>query len=1105
MSAITDLEDLDPADIQALVGQVTFGRAREYARSRVLELDWDPYELVLRGQVQGQGRVYSTVARFQAGPQGRLRLASGTCSCPMVIQCKHVAAIALAASRSAPSGGSSRHASPAPVPAWEQALSQLLRPTDQTDRRPTTPLAIQLSLKLLAGPDGRARDARVLATVVRPGRGGSGWVNGGLEWSGPSTWYASVDRYSSNQLRVLREIQAAHGARVRGGGYAYSPPSKTIDLGEVGPTLWTLLDDAVRIGIPLVHGTKGMGELDPPGRAELVLDLTGAEGGDSVLTPRLLVPDSGGDPVAIAFLGEEGHGVVHVDRAHLAAEPDPTRLRFALSRLAVPAPPRLQRLVQGSPTLRIPAPDRARFAMEMWPRLRHIATITSSDDSFVPPQISGPTVALDVIFGEGHQTDLAWSFRYRVDDVSTDVPLRPDPTAIGPRDLAAEDTLTRTLVEEELAALSQSLDLTDAEGRLRPHLHLAGMQTMTVVEELLPLLADHPDVTVRVEGTPSDYREVGDTLVIGVSTDAVPDQTDWFDLGVSIQADGREVPFAEVFAALAAGTDHMLLDDGAYFSLDKPDLQALRRLIEEARGLQETPSGPLRLSRFQADLWAELAALGVITRQAQAWQRQVEGLLSVEGVQRREAPQSLHAELRPYQHEGFEWLAFLWDHDLGGILADDMGLGKTLQALALICHAREADPDGPPFLVVAPTSVVSNWAVEAARFSPDLNVAVVDSTLKKAGVDITEVVAGADIVITTYTLFRLDVDAYGSVPLAGLLLDEAQMAKNHRSKVYGCIRRLNTPFKLAITGTPMENNLMELWSLLSITAPGLFPDPKQFERYYARPIQREGDAELLAQLRRRIRPLMTRRTKEQVAADLPAKQEQVLDVELHPRHRRIYARQLQRERQRILGLLDDLDSNRFTILRSLTLLRQLSLHPGLVDPAHDEVPCAKLDTLVEHLVEVVDGNHRALVFSQFTGFLARVRQRLDAEGIDYCYLDGSTRNRPKVIERFREGQAPVFLISLKAGGFGLNLTEADYCFLLDPWWNPATEAQAIDRTHRIGQTRTVMVYRLIAADTIEQKVLALARRKAELFGGVMGDGEALSGTLTAADIHALLA
>jgi SNF2 family DNA or RNA helicase len=448
----------------------------------------------------------------------------------------------------------------------------------------------------------------------------------------------------------------------------------------------------------------------------------------------------------------------------------------------------------------------------------------------------------------------------------------------------------------------------------------------------------------------------------------------------------------------------------------------------------------------------------------------------------------------------------LWDAGLGGVLADDMGLGKTLQALALVCRAKEAGDLTAPVLVVAPTSVVANWAREAARFAPDLAVRTVEATGRKLGVPLAEMVEGADLVVTSYTLLRLGEDDYRELPWSGLVLDEAQFVKNHAAKTYAAARRLPARFKLAITGTPVENDLMDLWSMLSIVAPGLFPSPQRFTEHYRTPIEKGGDADVLAALRRRIRPLMRRRTKEQVAAELPPKQEQVLEVVLNPRHRKVYDTHLQRERRKVLGLVDDLQKNRFTIFRSLTLLRQLALDAALVDEAHAGIRSSKADAFLEHLQEVVAEGHRALVFSSFTGFLSTVRERLDAHGLPYAYLDGRTRDRQRVIDQFRSGRAPVFLISLKAGGSGLNLTEADYVFVLDPWWNPAVEAQAVDRAHRIGQDKTVMVYRLVAAGTIEEKVLALQERKRDLFARVLDDdGGALSGALTADDIRGLFA
>jgi SNF2 family DNA or RNA helicase len=297
---------------------------------------------------------------------------------------------------------------------------------------------------------------------------------------------------------------------------------------------------------------------------------------------------------------------------------------------------------------------------------------------------------------------------------------------------------------------------------------------------------------------------------------------------------------------------------------------------------------------------------------------------------------------------------------------------------------------------------------------------------------------------------------------------------------------------------------MDLWSLLSIAAPGLFPDPQRFSETYRKPIERGEAPELLATLRRRIAPLMRRRTKEAVLTELPPKIEQTIESELSSRHSRIYQTQLQRQRQKVLGLVGDVQRHRFEILKSLTILRQLALDPGLIDEADDGVGSAKLDRLLEDLTQVIAEGHRALVFSQFTRFLARVRTRLDAAGIDYAYLDGRTRNREEAIARFKDGDAPVFVISLKAGGFGLNLTEADYCFVLDPWWNPATETQAVDRAHRIGQENPVVVYRYVSTDTIEEKVMELKARKASLFTSVMDAEGALSGALTEDDIRGLL-
>ena len=1107
------VQGLDATTVASAVDGQTYARGVAYASQRAVQhMEWEGADRVLRAVVRGSGgNYYQTAVYFEPLRDAKLAFAFGECTCPVEFNCKHVVAVALtASSATGPVAAAARPQPPAP-PSWEQGLAALLGPARPGSQpaEDAVPLAIELSLSL-SPPAAGAVATRVpaapklLARLVRAGR--SGWVNGGLSWGRLDSPYYYGD-YQASHVQLLRELYVLHRAHNPAPSY-YPREDKSIDLAALsGRRLWSWLDEAAEAGLQLVHARKRLGTVERYGHATLCLDVTAGDSpGALVIVPILRlaeVEEPDGDAMPVLFFGAEGHGVVYVSRTQTAHEPNPAEWQFRLARLTHPAPFPLQRMVLGDQLLSVPAGQQARFSTEFYPRLRHLAQVVSSDGSFTPPTISAPTLVLRAAYGEDHDLTLGWEWAYDMGDEQVRAPLAPsDSASQAYRDLAQEkavlDALDVPLGGFGLPGEGPGEDLAPS-GRLR------GLDTLRFTTEVLPLLTDAPGVIVEVTGQPAAYREAGDSLRIGVSTSEVADDTDWFDLGVTITVEGREVPFTDVFAALAAGESHLLLPDGVYFSLDKPQLQALRTLIEEARALQDAPRGPLQISRFQAGLWEELAALGVIERQARSWQQQVAGLLSPAGLAGPELPVSLSAQLRPYQREGFDWLCFLWRHRLGGILADDMGLGKTLQTLALMCHAKQGDAGLDPFLVVAPTSVVANWAVEAARFAPGLTIVTITDTLRRRGQDLSEAIAGADVVITSYTLFRLDADAYEAATWSGLILDEAQFTKNHQSKIYQCARRLPAPFKLAITGTPMENNLMELWSLLSITAPGLFPSPTRFREMYARPIEKHRDAELLARLRRRIRPLIKRRTKDQVAADLPAKQEQLLEVELDPRHRRIYQRHLQRERQKVLGLIHDVDRNRFTILRSITLLRQLSLHPGLVEPEHQHLGSSKVDALVEQLTDVVSGGHRALVFSQFTGFLAYVRERLDAAGLDYSYLDGSTTKRAEVVRRFKEGTAGVFLISLKAGGFGLNLTEADYCFLLDPWWNPATEAQAIDRTHRIGQTRNVMVYRLIAKDTIEEKVLALANRKAELFRGVMNDGNAFGAALTADDIRALIA
>ncbi|MDR6096798.1 DEAD/DEAH box helicase [Microbacterium sp. SORGH_AS_0454] len=567
-----------------------------------------------------------------------------------------------------------------------------------------------------------------------------------------------------------------------------------------------------------------------------------------------------------------------------------------------------------------------------------------------------------------------------------------------------------------------------------------------------------------------------------------------------------EVDFSDLYTALVVGDRALFLADGSYVRLDTPAFDRLRAVIDEARTLADRPDGQMKLNRYNVGLWDDLSELGLLAAQEAEWWLRVRGLTDEAAIAPVAPPTGLRATLRDYQRTGLDWLHFLRTQGLGGVLADDMGLGKTVQAIAMMEVARESDPEMAPFLIVAPTSVVGNWARECAQFAPGLRVQTITATQARRSTLIAEQAAGAHVVVTSYALFRLEHEQYAELEWSGLVLDEAQQIKNPSSRGYRAARALSVPFTLVITGTPMENNLLELWALMSLVAPGLLGTRESFTAMYRTPIEKHSDSARLDLLRRRIRPFLLRRTKERVAAELPSKQETVVEVTLHPTHRKLYDRRFHRERQRLLGLLDDAEGNRFAIFRSLTMLRQLALDPALVDEG--EAPSAKLDALVELVAEAAAEGHRVLVLSQFTRFLRAARERCTEAGLPTGYLDGATTHRQAEIDRFREGDDPAFFISLKAGGVGLNLVEADYVVLLDPWWNPAVEDQAIDRAHRIGQTRPVIVYRLVAADTIEQKVVTLRETKAELFSRVLdgGEGETFGGgtRLTAADIRSLI-
>ncbi|WP_440710634.1 DEAD/DEAH box helicase [Herbiconiux sp. YIM B11900] len=1124
----------EDAELRSMVGAAALDRGRKYyLQNRVSDIRWSADGRTLRAQVDGsQGARYVTTLAFRSANRTALELQASACTCPVHANCKHAAATfltvrALQARLAPPRAARPGERSTAPA-SWERTLLDLIGegPIRETGGA-VRPLALQFELRdtsklsTRGGYGSRARRPQPVRLGIRPvalDEKGA-WERTQASWQ--RLRYGGDDQFAPDQLVWFEELYGlVVGAELARYGRSSEVWLYLDDLDS--PSVWSYFDRAAELGIALLHSEPTL----PPVRlrsesAEVHLDVRAVDDGLR-LEPIIRVGDEALARAEVGFIGNPAHGLYLREPA--GAADDLRHQALQLIRLDAPIGTATQNLLRSPEPVTVPAAQVDDFTARVLPRLRTTLPVRSGDASFDLPAPAEPTLVLTVTQEGGQGIRLDWDWHYAVPgpraatDAGRSAPLWPasespevDSAASAARadDLALRDTRTeQRIIAGTNASVIRFPALGDPySGRLLAQSRLRGMTMVDFLQHEVPRLEALDRTRVSFDGEVPEYREAEEAVVINLATSSREGDRDWFDLAVEVTVDSTEVPFDQLFVALATGDEYLILPNGVYFRLDDPRFDRLRALITEARGLLDKPGDELAISRYQTGLWDELQEIGVVTAQAEAWGSAVAALSAAEQIAPVALPEGFEATLRGYQQHGYDWLSFLADHGLGGVLADDMGLGKTVQMLATIARQRATTPDAPPFLVVAPTSVVGNWAAEAERFAPGLRVATIESTGSRRRTTLAETVRGADLVVTSYALFRIGFAQYDALPWSGLILDEAQFVKNHQSSTYQCVRRLDAPVKFAITGTPIENNLMELWSMFSIVAPGLFAGPKQFTDYYGTPIEKneESAPELLTQLRRRIRPLMLRRTKEKVAADLPEKQEQVIEVALNPEQRKIYDTYLQRERQKVLGLIEDLDSNRFQIFRSLTLLRQAALDVSLIDEAHSEVPSTKIDVLFELLEDIVAEGHRVLIFSQFTSFLSRVKSRLETEQIEFAYLDGATRKRTQVIDGFRSGTAPVFLISLKSGGVGLNLTEADYCILLDPWWNPATEAQAVDRVHRIGQTKNVMVYRLVAADTIEEKVMTLKDSRAKLFASVMAEGGAAGGSkITGSDIRELL-
>lgn len=1070
----------------------TLQRGAEYLRhGRVLGVqyisDVDD-EGALVGTVQGGGIDPYAAGAHITRRDGQVRIDS-YCTCPLEHACKHVAAIVLSALRgqSARSGGEA--GVPAPqLGAWKHWLESL-QPAPE-GAQTAKPLAESVCGIVLGAGNGLLPALRAQAVRVKRGKRG-GFVSPqplAPSFYDPTPW----SNLGKEEFRLVAELRMR--TPVAGGGGAF----------ELQGAADEALLQALLEKLPCFFEKPSTGQLAiGPSRA-LRIGWDAREDG----TQKLMLSVDGASPKARLL---RVSGLWYVD---VAAR--------AIGR--VDGEPRLAEAVLRAPPL---LPEQVPLLMERWhdaPLLAALPrpkTTGAVEHREVKPQ---PVLTLRSIAasgnGNGNAHAPSGSVRLSFDYGGVRLPLAPSAPKERRRDGERIVEVVRDRASE-IAALErlEEAGLVPAElfGRPAGAVRDAfddndfvlehGRGALAGVDQLFALTPRLRDLGFRLEssdGFPLELVEEPDDDAWHVEVEESGNP--WFDLRLGIDIDGERVDLLPVL--------HRLLSDPAFPLAPRkgePDdatwlvpidarrrvplpLAKLRELIEPLLEWLQEPAlerdGALRLRRAQADVLDQLSRS--IDRPWTGGERLREEL------ERRQAPreparepEGFLATLRGYQRDGLAWLGLLADAGLGGILADDMGLGKTVQVLAHLLAEKRRGRLDLPALIVAPTSLVANWHDETARFAPDLSVLVLHGP-ERGGLH--EAIPRHDLVITTYPLLLRDREALVAHDYSVLVFDEAQAIKNARSQAAKIVRELRARQRIAMTGTPLENHLGELWAQFDAVEPGLLGDEKRFTRFFRTPIEKHADDEKRERLNRRIAPLLLRRRKEDVLTELPPKTEITRRIELEGGQRELYEALRLTQHERVLEEVRrrGLAQSGIIVLDALLKLRQACCDPRLVklEGASRARESAKLDYLLDLLASLVEEGRRVLVFSQFAEMLALIAQALASRKLSHQLLTGDTPGtaRAALVKRFQSGEVPVFLISLKAGGVGLNLTAADTVVHYDPWWNPAVEAQATDRAHRIGQDKPVFVYRLICAGTVEEKIQALQQRKADLARAVLDGG-----------------
>ncbi|HET9958930.1 MAG TPA: SNF2-related protein [Polyangiaceae bacterium] len=1100
MSSLADaLSTLSDRGLRRLLGARTFLRGLDYEKRKVVDevhlnegsahgrvkgSDPDPYEVTIR--LGGEGITsHCTCPAFQKTGQ----------------HCKHVAALLITVRNKARQQMPRREAppqvmAPPPPPPIQQQQPQgdNGKGSRRRDRRrgrvPTPPVpavqghfpppipelsARQTGLGAWLSPEGGMRQVKLEFRVhVRQG-GLTATVldvdnRAPLLPSAALAWQATQPSPDRNALRVLARFESGN------------PRHPAVDIrGEDAAELLPLLRDRRVLLEPALMQLRF---LEEPLRPRFDLEMVS----DTIVAKVTFERPSDGRRFSLTSGGWfEGAPGYHIDTTEGIARPLDHRV----------SPAALRRLLR-SPTIAEPASELIslityglpKVALEVGAELPELSQVVDVID-LTPEFRMRATGSLTQVEASLRAQYGEREVEVRADGISPPIMIMP-PEEGQKRmrcircDIAAQQLAVQELLELGLKA-DESGEFFVAEGETAIKFWSEGVGSLPEDWELY--------IPEELLGT--QVRNAPLTMNARVSSGV-----DWLSVKISYESDGVGVDREELERCLREGKKFVRLSDNSYAPLDPEKVQAMiDREIELIQAGGKAGKIPLSQAGRVQELLQQANSAHVAASAKQLFQK----LASIDEIKAAKKPKALKATLRPYQEQGLSWLSFVHEIGSGGVLADDMGLGKTIQTIALLLNIKAEKKTQPlRALIVAPTSVVSNWVREIQRFAPTLTTALWHGAGRKEQMEEMET---ANVIITSYALLRRDIDLLKKLRLDYAILDEAQNIKNPLSATAQAAKELTADRRLALTGTPIENRLSEIWSIFEFVSPGLLGPLPKFEEKYARPID-NGDSKAASRLRAVIHPFILRRTKIEVAKDLPPKLEVDKLVDLAPDQKAIYLQVLREVRATVMGEVErvGMAKSQLHILAGLTKLRQAACDPRLLglprEFSHED--SGKLMALRELIDEAESGGHKVLVFSQFVSMLKLVREALEEDKIKYEYLDGSTIDRAERVDRFQEDPTvPVFLISLKAGGSGLNLTAADTVIHFDPWWNPAVEDQASDRAHRIGQKKVVTVYRLVAAGTIEEKILQLKQKKKDLVSSVLSEDAGGAKTLSRDDLDDL--